>query len=96
MVVQWGPGPIVVPWLGSTLSIGICVGNADEDLLTVDVYCAKGASVQILHEASIVPVPGDLLYFGTTLGSVTNMASGTAIAKAIGTGENGFVEAVII
>ena len=98
MVVQRDPSsPAVVPWLsGNNFPIGVCTGNADHDLLQVDVYCAKGASVQILCEAGIVPNPGDLLYFSTTLGSVTNVASGAAIAKAIGTGINGYVEAVLI
>ena len=98
MVVQRDPSsPAVVPWLsGSNFPIGVCTGNADHDLLQVDVYCGKGASVQILCAAGIVPAPGDLLYFSATLGSVTNVASGAAVAKAIATGIDGYVEAVLI
>jgi hypothetical protein len=98
MVVEWNSGTHVAQAfsVNSHVVLGVCTGNADLDVLTVAVYCAKGASVQILCEASIVPAPGDLLYFSTTLGSVTNVASGTAIAKAIGSGLNGYVEAVLI
>jgi hypothetical protein len=97
MAVQW-LGNVVVPLLsgGPNVPFGICTHDADHDLLQVDVYCGKGASVQILCEASIVPIPGALLYFSTTLGSVTTVPSGTAFAKAIGVGINGYVEAVLI
>ena len=98
MVVEWNSGTSVVQAfsVNSHVVVGVCTGNADLDILTVPVYVAKGASVQILCEASIVPIPGALLYFSTTLGSVTTVASGTAIAKAIGSGLNGYVEAVLI
>lgn len=98
MVVQRMDG-VIIPWLGgggANTPFGVCTGDADHDLLSIDVYVAKGASVQILCAAGIVPAPGDLLYFSTTLGSVTNVASGTAFAKAVGAGMNGMVEAVII
>jgi hypothetical protein len=95
-VVQWMDG-VIVPWVsGSNTPFGVATSDADVDLLQIDVYCGKGASVQILCAAGIVPAPGDLLYFSATLGSVTNVASGAAVAKAIGTGENGYVEAVLI
>jgi hypothetical protein len=98
---------MVVEWNGSThvaqafavntdVVLGVCTGDANLDTLTVDVYTGKGCSVRILCAVGIIPNPGDLLYFSTTLGSVTNVASGAAIAKAIGTGINGYVEAVLL
>ena len=82
--------------VNSNVVLGVCTDDADLDRLIVAVYCGKGSSVRIKCQASIVPLAGDLLYFSTTLGSVTNVASGTAIAKAIGTGMNGYVEAILI
>jgi hypothetical protein len=98
MVVEWNSGTHVVqPWAANTdVIMGVATGNADLDMLTVAVYTGKGASVRILCAVGIIPNPGDLLYFSATLGSVTNIASGTAIAKAIGVGINGYVEAVLI
>jgi hypothetical protein len=71
-------------------------GMVAEDAMTVSIYCGKGCSVLIKCAVGIIPNPGDLLYFSATLGSVTNVASGAAVAKSIGTGINGFVEAVLI
>ena len=98
MVVEWNSSTHVAQAfsVNSHVVVGVTTGDADLDLLIAAVYCAKGASVRILCEVGIIPLPGDLLYFSTTLGSVTNVASGTAIAKAIGTGSNGYVEAVLI
>ncbi len=98
MVVEWNSGTSVAQAfsVNSHVIIGVCTGNADLDILTVPVYVAKGGTVQILCEASIVPIVGALLYFSTTLGSVTNVSSGTAIARAVLPGLNGYVEAVLI
>jgi hypothetical protein len=98
MVVEWNGTTHVAQAfsVNSDVILGVCTGDADLDRLKVAVYCGKGASVRILCAVGIIPVPGDLLYFSATLGSVTNVASGTAIAKAIGTGSNGYVEAVLL
>jgi hypothetical protein len=98
MVVEWNGTTHVAQAfaVNSDVVLGVTTGDADLDLLIVAVYCGKGASVRILCAVGIIPNPGDLLYFSATLGSVTNVASGTAIAKAIGTGSNGYVEAVLI
>ena len=100
MVAEWNAATKVAqPWAADTDAIlGVCTGNADLDVFTVAVYTAKGASVRILCAAGSIPNPGDLLYFSATLGSVTNVGTGAgaAIAKAIGTGLNGYVEAVLI
>jgi hypothetical protein len=97
MVVQWLDN-VIVPLLSGApnAAFGVCTTNNDRDLLTVDCYVGRGASIQILCEASIVPIPGALLYFSTTIGSVTTVTSGAAVAKAIAVGENGYVEAVLI
>jgi hypothetical protein len=96
MVVQWNAGA-VGPWLGgASVPFGVCTNDMDRDLGEINVYCARGASVQILCEPGIVPAPGDLLYSSATVGSVTNIASGVAFAKAVGPGMNGTIEAVII
>jgi hypothetical protein len=98
MVIQRDPSSAAfIPWLSAnTPPIGVATGDADLDTLTVAVYVAKGASVQLLCADGIVPVMGDALYFGG-LGTVTNVAGATpAFALAIGAGMNGMVEAVIL
>jgi glyoxylate carboligase len=98
MVAEWnGTTHVAQAFSANTDAVlGVCTGDADLDLGIVAVYCGKGASVRILCAVGIIPNPGDLLYFSATLGSVTNVASGAAVAKAIGTGSNGYVEAVLI
>jgi len=97
MVAQWNSGTHVVePWSVSTnVGFGICSGDADLTLLMVDVFVGKGSSILVKCNTGIIPNPADLLYWAAS-GVVTNIAAGTAFAKAIGVGFNGFVEAVII
>lgn len=97
MVVQYNSGTAVVePWsVGTNIPFGVCTGDADLTLLTVDVYVAKGASVLIKCNTGIIPVPGQKLYFAAS-GVVNVTVVNTPVALAVGTGFNGYVEAVII
>lgn len=99
MVAQWNSGTSVVePWsVGTNTPFGVCIGDANLLTLTVDVYCAKGASVLIKCNTGIIPVPAQLLYWAASgVVAVTTGTNYVAVAKAIGTGFNGFVEAVLI
>jgi hypothetical protein len=98
MVVQWGSvSGTVGPWLaGTTPPLGVATGDADRDLLQVNVYCGKGCSVSIKCAAGIVPNPNDFLFWGAT-GLVSNVSDGNPpFARAVGVGFNGYVEAIII
>jgi hypothetical protein len=97
MVVQWNAGAEqALPWVsGSVAALGVCTSDPDHDLNLVDVYCGKGASVLIKCDNGIVPNPNDFLYYSSP-GVVSNTASGSAFAWAIGVGFNGYIEAIII
>lgn len=97
MVVQWNSGTSVVEaWsVGTNAPLGVCTSDADTFTNTIDVYVAKGASVLIKCNTGIVPTPSQLLYWAAS-GVVNVTAVNTAVAKAIGTGFNGFVEAILI
>jgi hypothetical protein len=97
MVVQWNSGTSVVePWsVGTNIPFGVCTTDANLLTLVVDVYCGKGSSVLIKCASGIIPVPAQLLYWAAS-GVVNVTVLNTAVAKAIGTGFNGFVEAILI
>ncbi len=97
MVVQWNSGTSVVePWsVGTNVPVGVCTSDADLALLMVDVYVSKGCSVLIKCNTGIIPVPFQKLYWAAS-GVVNVTAVNTAVAFAIGTGFNGYVEAQII
>lgn len=97
MVVQYNSGTAVVePWsVGTNIPFGICTGDADLSLLMVDVYVGKGCSVLIKCNTAIIPVPGQKLYWAAS-GVVNVTATNTPVALAVGTGFNGYVEAVLI
>jgi hypothetical protein len=97
MVVQWNSGTgVVEPWsVGTNVPFGVCTTDANLLTLVVDVYCGKGASVLIKCNTGIVPTPGQGLYFGAS-GVVNVTAANNQVAKAIGTGFNGFVEAILV
>jgi len=95
MGVEWNAGG-VQPWsVGTNVPFGVCIGDANLLTLTADVYCAKGASVLIKCASGIIPVPSQLLYWAAS-GVVNVTVLNTAVAKAIGTGFNGFVEAILL
>jgi hypothetical protein len=97
MVVQWNASTHVVePWsVGTNVALGVCTGDADLDRLIVAVWC-KGPSVRIKCAVGIIPNPGDFLFWSASgVVGITGTA-GQAVARAIGVGLNGFVEAVII
>lgn len=97
MVVQWNGGTSVVePWsIGSNVPFGVCTSDADLSLLMVDVFVGKGSSVLIKCNVGIIPVPAQLLYWAAS-GVVNVTVLNLAVAKAIGTGFNGFVEAILV
>ena len=84
-----------VVWAGTNPILGVCTEDADVNLNTVDVYCGKGASFQLLCDTGVVPTIGQLLYYSSANG-VENIPSGKAVAMAVGHGINGMVEAVFI
>jgi hypothetical protein len=87
---------LAVVWAGVNPIYGICINDADNFLYVIDVYTGKGCSVQILCDTGIVPVPGALLYYSSATGVKVTGTAGTAIAKAVGPGLNGMVEAVLL
>jgi hypothetical protein len=98
MVVQWDPVlQQAKPWLaGSVTPLGVAVRDADPDILTVDTYCAKGASVLILCDTGIVPAINDFLFWSAP-GAVSNTGTaGQQFARAIAAGFDGYVEAIIV
>lgn len=97
MVVQWNAGTSVVePWsVGTNVPVGVCTSDADLTLLTVDVFVGKGCSVLIKCAPTIIPVPFQKLYWAAS-GVVNVTVLNTAVATAIATGINGFIEAILI
>jgi hypothetical protein len=88
---------LAVAWAGANPIYGVCTGDADNNLNQIDVYTAKGCSVQILCDTGVVPVPGALLGFSSATGVKTSgITATTAIAKAVGPGLNGMVEAILL
>jgi hypothetical protein len=94
-VVEIAAGLAVV-WAGVNPIYGVCIGDADNNLNSVDVYTGKGCSVQILCDTGVVPAPGALLYYSSATGVKLTGTAGTAIAKAVGPGLNGMVESVLL
>ena len=97
MVVQWNAGTSVVePWsVGTNVPFGVCTSDADLSLNMVDVFVGKGSSVLIKCNTGIIPLPSQLLYWAAS-GVVNVTVLNTPVAKAIGTGFNGYVEAILI
>jgi hypothetical protein len=97
MVVQWNAGTSVVePWsIGTNIPFGVCTGDADLSLLMVDVFVGKGSSVLVKCNTGIIPFPSQLLYWAAS-GVVNVTVLNSPVAKAIGTGFNGFVEAILV
>jgi hypothetical protein len=98
MVVEWDSGTQRVrPWTsGAVPAFGVCTGDADNRVLLVDVYVAKGCSVMIQCAAGIIPNPNDYLYWSGP-GICSNDSDGNRpFARAIGVGMNSMVEAIII
>jgi hypothetical protein len=87
---------LAVVWAGVNPIYGICINDADNNLNLIDVYTGKGCSVQVLCDAGVVPTPGALLYYSSATGVKLTGTTGTAIAKAVGNGMNGMVEATLI
>lgn len=97
MVVQYNSGTAVVePWsVGTNIPFGICTGDADLSLLMVDVYVGKGCTVLIKCNTGVIPVPSNSLFFAASgVVGVTGTA-GQQCGKAVGTGFNGYVEAIL-
>jgi hypothetical protein len=97
MVLQWSiPLGLVIAWVsGATPALGVATSDSDGDLGEINVFCGKGASVLIKCAPGIVPNPNDYL-FQSAPGVVSNMANGPAFARAIGTGFDGYIEAIIV
>jgi hypothetical protein len=89
-------GGVAVIWAGTNPVFGVCTADADNGLNTVDVYVGKGSSFQLLCDTGVVPTNGALLYYSSATGVKLTGTAGTAVAKAIGFGMNGMVEAVFI
>jgi hypothetical protein len=72
-------------WLsGATPALGIAVGDADQDVLTIDTYLGKGASVLFLCDTGVVPAINDFL-FRSAPGVVSNTGiTGQQFARALG------------
>jgi hypothetical protein len=97
MVVQWNAGTSVVePWsIGTNIPFGVCCSDADLNLLSIDVMVGKGSSVLVKCNTGIVPFPSQLLYWAAA-GVVNVTVLNTPVAKSIGFGLNGFVEAILV
>jgi hypothetical protein len=97
MVVEWDAGTQMVrPWTSGTIvPLGVCTGDADNRVLLVDVYCAKGCSVLIKCAEGIVPEPNDWLFWGGPGLASNSGIAGQQFARAIWYGMNGYVEAII-
>jgi hypothetical protein len=98
MVLQWDPVfQQAQPWLsGATPALGVAVRDPDPDVLTVDTYLGKGASVLILCDTNVVPGINDFLFWSAP-GAVSNTGvAGQQFARAIAAGFDGYVEAIIV
>lgn len=97
-VVQWNSGTSVVePWsVGTNVAAGVCTSDADLTLLTIDVMVGKGDSVLIKCNTGVIPVPFAFLFFAASGVVGISGTAGQQVARAIGTGFNGFVEAILV
>jgi hypothetical protein len=87
---------LAVVWGGTNPVFCVCISDADNGLNLIDVYVGRGCSFQLLCDTGVVPTAGALLYYSSATGVKLTGTAGTAVAKAIGFGMNGMVEAVFI
>jgi hypothetical protein len=65
-LVEWDTVNFVVKaWGGTNPLFGVCIGAADTDRNTIDVYVRKGSTVQVLLDTAITAVIGSQLFWST-------------------------------